>query len=98
MVLQNNRLGVLVLGNDGWPELVPLDLFSVVDGALPSGWEFVAKPGFRTALWGYPTLVRDPEHIGALRARKQEARDVFLAEAGAVGFDEKSGKFFEYLR
>jgi hypothetical protein len=36
------------------------------------------------ALWGYPALIRDPNHHDNLIERKLSALDTFLVESGAA--------------
>ncbi|WP_235947138.1 hypothetical protein [Nocardia terrae] len=95
MALLNNTLGVLLVGEDGWPSYFPLDRFVVTDWQLPSEWEFTTRTGFMSAVWGYPTLIRDRDHFGALRSRRESARRIFLEESGVRGFDEEADRFID---
>lgn len=94
----NGRLNVMVLGGHGWPTWFPIELFVVVDGELPSGWEFTeidSGGGSVRALWGYPTLIRDTRHLDDLSDRKKPAREAFLRESGVSGWDEETRRFIE---
>jgi hypothetical protein len=79
-------IGVLIVDDTGRPNWKPIDLFAVVDGRLPTNWEFavVRQREPVLALWGYPTLVRDPDHHDNLIERTLSALDDFLRESGAV--------------
>ncbi|MFQ6396147.1 hypothetical protein ACLMAJ_22075 [Nocardia sp. KC 131] len=98
MGLWNSGLNVMVVSMHGWPKWYPIELFVVVDGELPSGWEFSVMDGkgpFVRALWGYPALIHDPDHFGGLAEREDSAREVFLRESGVTEWDEKTRKFIE---
>lgn len=77
-------LGVLIVDDTGKPNWKSIWLFQVVDGRLPEGWEFapVADHPHVLALWGYPSLIRDPDHHDDLINRKVSALEVFLRDTG----------------
>lgn len=79
-------IGVLIVDDTGRPNWKLIDLFLVIDGKLPTNWEFavVRQREPVLALWGYPTLIRDPDHHDNLIARRLSALDAFLVESGAV--------------
>jgi hypothetical protein len=87
MALWTYGLGVLIIDDTGRPNWKLIDLFVVVDGQLPGNWEFAAVTQREPvlALWGYPALVRDPDHHDNLVERKLSAMDAFLRESGAAG-------------
>jgi hypothetical protein len=87
MALWTYGLGVLIVDDTGRPNWKPIALFVVGDGQVPTNWEFaaVAQRDPVVALWGYPTLVRDPNHHDNLIERKLSALDAFLRESGAAG-------------
>lgn len=94
MGLWTTHLSVMVVGRHGWPIWLPVELFVVVDHEVPA-WEFaVGVSGFR-ALWGYPTLVRDPKHNEDLSDRRKGAREAFMRESGVIGFDQETKRFVE---
>ncbi|GIE87948.1 hypothetical protein [Actinoplanes regularis] len=84
MELSTYGLNVLVVVDTGWSYWVPISLFRVVDGALPAHWEFavVENGGPVLALWGYPSLIHDPDHHDDLIEREPAAVEVFRREAG----------------
>jgi hypothetical protein len=86
MALWTYGIGVLIIDDTGRPSWKPIDLFIVVDGRIPTYWEFavVERREPVLALWGYSTLVSDPKHHDNLIERKLSALDVFLRETGAV--------------
>jgi hypothetical protein len=74
-----DHLSVLVRDDWGSAAFVPAELFDGVTTAVPAGWRFGLLAGSRAgarelwgepcvALWGYPALVDDPAHVGALLA------------------------------
>ena len=83
MALWTYGIGVLIVDDTGRPNWKLIDLFNVVDPRLPEGWEFatVKDRGPVIALWGYPTLIRDPQHHDDLINRKISAREAFLRES-----------------
>ncbi|NUK00166.1 hypothetical protein [Streptomyces lunaelactis] len=83
MALWTYGLGVLIVDDTGKPNWKLIDLFSVVDRRLPNTWEFevIKDRAPVLAIWGYPTLVRDPNHHDDLIERKSSALEVFLREA-----------------
>ncbi|MEV0297734.1 hypothetical protein [Nocardia sp. NPDC050710] len=95
MALMNNKLAVFLVSETGWPTWFPVDRFVVVDAQIPAGWEFTTRTGFISALWGYPTLIRDRDRLGALYGRRESAREAFLRESGVSGFDKRTGRFIE---
>ncbi|HEU5474694.1 MAG TPA: hypothetical protein VFV67_28940 [Actinophytocola sp.] len=82
-------LGVLVVDDTGKPNWKPMDLFEVSDGRISPGWEFstVKDRDPVLALWGYPTLIRDPRHHDDLIERKLPAYRIFLQETGDIDGD-----------
>lgn len=79
MALWTYGIGVLIVDDTGRPNWKPIELFGVVDGQLAANWEFAVVRGREPvlALWGYPTLVRDPDHHDNLIERKMSALDAF---------------------
>jgi hypothetical protein len=81
----------LVLDDTGKPNWLPVGLFDVSDAEVPSGWRVAVLNGAAAsaaapahgwvALWGYPELVRDPEHRDKLIHRDVEALEIFFREA-----------------
>jgi hypothetical protein len=81
MALWTYGMGVLMVDDTGRPHWNLLDVFEVVDPRLPAGWEFTRRDGDPViALWGYPTLIRDPSHHDDLIDRKTSALEAFRRE------------------
>lgn len=95
MALIGSELALFVVGTDGWPNWYPAELFEVVDHHLPSGWLFATRAGVLSALWGYPSMVENPDHLADLRRRRGHARSAFLAESGVLGFDAATSRFID---
>lgn len=89
MALWAYGLGVLVIDDTGEPNWKPIELFNVVDGELPQGWEFAVahNPKPVLALLGYHSLIRDPNHHDDLIERKKSAIEAFIRESGIGGID-----------
>ncbi|MCX5395345.1 hypothetical protein [Streptomyces sp. NBC_00094] len=89
MALWTYGLGVLIVDDTGRPNWKPIGLFDVTDRKLPDDWEFTAVRDRDplVALWGYPALIRDPNHHDDLIERKSSALEVFLREAPSPGGD-----------
>lgn len=77
MVLWETTLWVLVRADDGSPLNAPAGLFDGASVDLPPEWRFAVGPGARrsgtelwaeprVAMWGYPELVDDHEHLERL--------------------------------
>ncbi|HET9138189.1 hypothetical protein [Actinophytocola sp.] len=77
-------LGVLIVDDTDRPNWKPMELFVVSDGRIPHGWQFspVKDRDPVLALWGYPTLIRDPRHHDELIERDLGAYRIFLRETG----------------
>lgn len=82
MVLWTYGLGVLIVDDTGRPNWKPIGLFKVIDGNVPKYWEFAIVGGREPilALWGYPSLIRDPSHHDDLIDRKLSALGAFRRE------------------
>jgi hypothetical protein len=99
MGLWENILSVLVRDDWGGPCFAPAGLFELGVHRLPSGWLFGLFSGIRasgqqiwtdprSAVWGYPELVNDPAHAGALEEGEAAALSVFavrMEQAERVG-------------
>jgi hypothetical protein len=83
-----DHLSVLVRDDWGAAAFVPAELFDGVTTAVPPGWRFALVAGSRAgsrdlwgepcvAVWGYPALVDDPGHVGALLAGDPAAVGAF---------------------
>jgi hypothetical protein len=92
IVLFNDALAVLVMGEDRSPQWVPMQLFEMVDTKLPNDWEFASRelgsasghlaPGVQ-AIWGYPELVRSDRHYKDLINHEPAALRIFSDVASA---------------
>ncbi|WP_156754921.1 hypothetical protein [Actinokineospora pegani] len=75
---------VLVPDRDGRPGAWMVELFEVVDGSLPSHWEFATRDdgeyGYQ-AVFGYPHLVADKNHMNDLVEMEPAALRLFAEEA-----------------
>jgi hypothetical protein len=83
----------LTISDTSNPNWYPLPLFDVTDGRLPSDWGFVVRgEDVRSpvlALWGYSTLVNDPDHHDALIDRRMSALRKFLQECDRSGLADE---------
>ncbi|WP_120026865.1 hypothetical protein [Amycolatopsis panacis] len=77
---------VLLESDTGLANWFPIELFEVVDGALPANWRFATRDEGETglqAIWGYPELVDDPSYNEDLVEREAPAAAVFAAQVAA---------------
>jgi hypothetical protein len=95
ILLDENQLSFLVRDDWGGPCFAPAGLFELGTFEIPSGWEFGLLSGVRAsgrelwsdpaqAVWGYPELVRDPQHGAGLAERDPAAIAVFAARVSAA--------------
>jgi hypothetical protein len=94
-----DRTITLVRSDDGRPNWCPLDWFRVVDGRMPGGWEFSVVDPTGPALqllFGYPQLVKDPEHYDGLLERDAQAISIF-EEVAAFGSNLRIPSNEEFL-
>ncbi|GGK42977.1 hypothetical protein [Nocardia camponoti] len=97
MALMGRLLTVLVVDEQGWPKWYPIQLFEIADPRLPESWLFTRRPeNVLTAVWGYPSMATDLQHIVELRRRSESALRTFLAESGVAGYDEAAGRFHDF--
>ncbi|MCC8250036.1 hypothetical protein [Saccharothrix luteola] len=84
MALWESGLVIMVVDDTGLPRWQPVELFSIVDRRIPAQWEFgLGDPAdVVKALWGYPSLVRDPDHHDSLSELVPNALEVFRSETG----------------
>jgi hypothetical protein len=95
MGIFESDLSVLVCDETGKPNWLPIGLFEIPAGELPSGWEFClcdpkAASGGESlnrwvAKWGYRELVRNPDHSDGLIERDPEALKIFFEELAKRG-------------
>lgn len=85
LALYNGGLIALVLDDTGRPNWYPVEAFEVVDGKLPTDWRFELPdedgPTGIQALWGYPELIDNPDHLKALIERDTLALSTFFEAA-----------------
>lgn len=83
--LYNGGLCALVVDDTGKPNWYPVEAFVVVDGVLPVGWRFGLRdedgPTGMQALWGYPELIDNSDHVKALIERDASAMSTFFEAA-----------------
>ena len=75
--------GLLVIDDNEDPRWKEIELFDLADRRIPVGWEFVKideEFSQVLALWGYPSLIRDPSHYDDLAEGKSWAMTEFLNE------------------
>lgn len=75
--------GLLVIDDNEDPRWKEIELFDLADRRIPVGWEFVKideEFSQVLALWGYPSLIRDPSHYDDLAEGKSCAMTEFLNE------------------
>ena len=88
ILLDENQLSFLVRDDWGGPCFAPAGLFELGAFEIPLGWEFGLLSGIRAsgrelwsdpaqAVWGYPELVRTPQHGAALAERDPAAIAIF---------------------
>lgn len=91
MGIWENVLHFLLRDDTGWPTFVPVALFDCPAQDVPNRWLFSLQAGARAhgrdlwvtpcaALWGYETLVLDPDHASLLGERDDEAVSEFFRE------------------
>lgn len=98
MGLWEGVLSFLVRDDCGTPCFAPAGLFELACYVLPDSWRFRLGPGVRASgkdlwvepcegVWGYPELVDDPAHAGALEEREGRALAVFFRELMSLEAD-----------
>jgi hypothetical protein len=83
MALWASGLGLLVLDDNEDPRWKEIELFDLADRRIPVAWEFAKIDDELSqvlALWGYPSLIRDPNHYDDLAEGKPWAMAEFLNE------------------
>lgn len=83
-------LSVLICDETGKPFWHPIGLFDIPTQEVPLHWEFCLLDGVAAsggdatnrwiAKWGYPELVRDPDHSEKLMERDPLALDLFFRQ------------------
>lgn len=70
---------ILVRDDTDLPNWYPVQLFTIDNPDLPSGWRFASygESGHLRAIWGYAELVDDESHYDALLERHADALAVF---------------------
>ncbi|MDQ2630630.1 MAG: hypothetical protein M3Y75_06605 [Actinomycetota bacterium] len=87
----SSSLSVLIYSDAHAPDWMPVGLFELDDAQpMPSYWEFAVRDrlaasggdsfGKLVAIWGYPELVRNPEHNDGLVERETKHLKIFYAE------------------
>jgi hypothetical protein len=84
MALWESGLAILVVDDTDLPRWQPIELFSITDHRISAQWEFdFGEPAdVVKALWGYPSLVRDPDHHDSLSELAPGVLEVFRSETG----------------
>ena len=84
MALWDYGIGLLVVDDNLRPNWKPIGLFEITDHSLPSNWKFrvVGDKGPVLALWGYRSLIENPEHHDGLIERKTSALEEFCRDTG----------------
>ena len=88
MALFENVLHFLVRDDSDEPFFFPAGMFELTTSPLPAHWGFSLRPGVRAsgtdlwadpvqAVWGYPELVDDPNHLNQLGELEAAALEVF---------------------
>jgi hypothetical protein len=82
MALWESGLVTLLVDDTGRPGWQPVELFTIADHRLPADWEFdMGEPtDMVKAIWGYSTLIRDPDHHDSLSELKPAALEIFWSE------------------
>lgn len=90
MMVVHNVFGFLVQDDWGAPDFAPAGLFELITGPIPNEWRFSLRPGIRlssdfigqdpvVAVWGYPEMIDDPDHVNNLFEREDDAMMIFIA-------------------
>ena len=88
MGIWENVFEFLVRDDWGGPCFAPAGFFDVLTAPIPEGWLFGLRAGVHAsgrdlwtspgvAVWGYPELVGEPGHAGALQEQEPEALALF---------------------
>ncbi len=81
------------------PNWYPAVWFSVADNSIPGSWVYCynnkPQPEGYIALWGYPELCIDPEHIPSLIEREEEAILIFFKRAGEIDREQEENNHRE---
>lgn len=88
MAIAERTFCFLIEDDWGIPGFVPAGFFKLFTASMPHGWLFRLEAGIHTsvpdlwstravAVWGYPELVNDPDHVLALAEDRGEGRAVF---------------------
>jgi hypothetical protein len=86
MALYKSSLILLLVDDTEKPNWYPIQMFSVIEGKLPSDWFFsttVATQHGVDAVWGYEQLVANPKHYEELIERDPDALRAFKREGQA---------------
>lgn len=89
LALFNGAMIALVIDDETLPCWYPAEAFVVVDGTMPHNWRFGLRDqdgatGLQ-AIWGYPKLVDDPNHISSLAELDSSALAEFFELVGRSG-------------
>jgi len=94
MGLFETEMSALVCDDTGRPNWLPVGLFDFGVRAWPASWEFALLDGVAAsggdasnrwvAKWGYPELVREPDHTDRLIERDPVALAIFYRELAAL--------------
>jgi len=79
--LYQGSLAYLLVGEGHRPEWYPAELFQLINGEIPSTWQYVFS-GFEyelNAIWGYDELVTDEDHFDQLSILEESAEIIFWA-------------------
>ena len=76
-------LDALIWDDSGLPNWLPVGLLEISAQAIPAGWEVglyqdSGGADLLRVIWGYPRLVRDPDHSESLEERSPAALDSFF--------------------
>ncbi len=84
MAFWDSGLVILVVDDTSVPRWQPIELFEITDHRLPADWEFdIGGPSnMLKAIWGYSTMIHDPDHHDSLSELEPVALDVFWSEVG----------------
>lgn len=91
MSLSDYALSILIVSVENHrPYWIPVDLFEVTDQNMPDNWQFVIvrNHSIIRALWGYSSLINDPDHHDNLINREAQARDEFLRDNNLRSLEE----------
>ncbi|MBI3565282.1 MAG: hypothetical protein HY079_08815 [Elusimicrobia bacterium] len=73
MCVFEGALSFLVFDDSRRPNWAPVEIFTVVDGRVPSDWSFTSWDSTLSGVWGYKELVSSREYFDRLAEHSEPA-------------------------